>query len=68
VSEWREARTGFALHSQKGLEYALTIQATGKTAAEVHRMDEWDRRLTALLQARYIQETTPDEGAYNGQM
>jgi len=31
-------------------------------------MDEWDRQLTALLQARYIQETTPDEGAYNGQM
>jgi len=36
------------------------MDATGKTASEVHRMNEWDRYLTALLRARLQRELTPD--------
>jgi len=37
------------------------MDATGKTAAEVHRMHEWDRHLTALLRARFYRERAPDD-------
>jgi len=53
--------TGFA-KSPEGLEYALVMDGTGKTAAEVHEMDRWDQRLTALLRARFYRERTDDSG------
>lgn len=45
-------RTGF-VRSQTGLEYALVQDATGKTAAEAHRMSRYDRMVTAMLRARF---------------
>ena len=52
----RRARpTGFA-RSERGLEYALVMDATGKTAAEIHKMGRWDRYMTALLRARFYRE------------
>jgi hypothetical protein len=47
---------GFALHSERGFEYAIVQDATGKTASEIHDMDDVDRTLTALLRARYYDE------------
>ncbi|QAS68870.1 hypothetical protein HFTV1-gp37 [Haloferax tailed virus 1] len=46
---------GFA-KSPRGLEYALVNDATNKTAAEIHEMNESDRALTALLRARFYRE------------
>jgi len=52
-------RTGFAA-SDAGLLYALAIDATGKTAAEVHAMRADDRYLTAKLRARFYDERSGD--------
>lgn len=57
----KEPRLGFA-KSERGLEFALVVQATHKTAAEVYQMSKWDRHLTALLQARYLKEVYGDDG------
>lgn len=48
-------QTAFA-KTREAIEYALAIDATGKTAVEVHEMHPDDRRLTAMLQARLYQE------------
>ena len=32
------------------------MDATGKTAAEIHNMGRWDRYMTALLRARFYRE------------
>jgi hypothetical protein len=55
VSVGRASRTGFA-RTQKGLEYALVQDATGKTAGEIHDMARSDRYMTALLRARWYRE------------
>lgn len=55
---------GFALHSQRGGEFALVQDATGKTAREILRMNADDRMLTALLRARYYKEK--QKGAKKG--
>ncbi len=36
------------------------MDATGKTAAEVHDMSVSDRRLTAMLRARFYRERSGD--------
>ena len=48
---------GFA-RSKDALEYALVQDAPGgpTTVAEIHRMDRWDRYLTAMLRMRYYRE------------
>jgi len=53
----RASQTGF-VKTPKALEYALVQDAPGgpTTAAEIHRMDRWDRYLTAMLRARFYQE------------
>lgn len=38
------------------------MDATGKTAAEIHQMGKWDRHLTALLRARMYKEKNDDSG------
>jgi len=48
-------RTGFA-RSDRGLEFALVQDATGKTAGEIHDMADADRYLTALIRARWYRE------------
>ena len=58
---WKERPKDFARTNQ-GIQYALVMQATGKSAAEVHNMNEWDRHLTALLQARFYKERSGDGG------
>jgi hypothetical protein len=45
---------GFA-KTQTGLEYALAIDATNKTASEVHQMAADERYLTAVLRSRWYQ-------------
>jgi hypothetical protein len=42
------------------LLYALAIDATGKTAAEVHAMRADNRYLTAKLRARFYDERSGD--------
>jgi len=32
------------------------MDATGKTAAEIHDMGRWDRYMTAMLRARFYRE------------
>jgi len=49
-------QTAFALRSQRGLEYALVMDGTGKTAKEIIEMSPTDRRLTAMLRARFYNE------------
>jgi hypothetical protein len=54
-------QTGFA-RSDQGLEYALVIDATGKTVGEVHEMADADRYATAMVRARFYRERSPDSG------
>ena len=49
-------RTGFAKSSDEFLQYALVQDGTDKTFREIHKMDRWDRYLTALVRARWYQE------------
>lgn len=42
------------------------MDATGKTAGEVHEMGPNDRRLTALLRARFWKELHGDGGSSGG--
>ena len=37
------------------------MDATNKTAGEVHAMGRWDRYMTALLRARFYRERQPDD-------
>jgi len=46
---------GFA-RSDRGLEFALVQDATGKTAGEIYDMADSDRYLTALIRARWYRE------------
>jgi len=52
-----ERRTGFA-KSQTALNYALVQDAPGgpTTAREIHKMDRWNRHMTALIRSRFYQE------------
>jgi len=54
--------TGFAKSSDRLFQYALVQDATGKTAAEIHRMDRWDRYMTALIRRRMYKEKYKDSG------
>lgn len=56
MSVRRALRKGFALHSPKGLEFALVQDGTGKDAKEILDMSEKNRRLTALIRQRYYKE------------
>jgi len=38
------------------------MDATGKTAGEIHDMGDADRYMTALLRARFYRERNPDSG------
>jgi len=40
------------------------MDATGKTAAEIHDMGRWDRYMTAMLRARFYRER--NKGAKKG--
>ena len=42
--------------TDKGLEYALVQDATGKTAGEIREMNDADRYTTAMIRARYYRE------------
>jgi hypothetical protein len=53
-------RTGFA-KSDRGLEYALVQDATGKSIAEIYDMGEADRYATAMIRARFYRERAPDD-------
>lgn len=46
---------GFA-KSQKGLEYALVQDATGKSVAEIREMGDADRYATAMIRGRFYRE------------
>jgi hypothetical protein len=46
------SRTGFA-KSDRGLEYALVQDATGESVGAIHEMSPTDRRVTALVRARF---------------
>ena len=48
-------RTGFA-RSDRGLEYALVQDATGKSVKEIRDMGDADRYTTAMIRARYYRE------------
>lgn len=37
------------------------MDATGKTAGEIHDMGDADRYMTALLRARFYREQAPDD-------
>jgi len=56
VSASRARLRGFALHSDKGFEYALVQDGTGKTAKEITQMDDLNRSMTALVRARFYKE------------
>lgn len=51
-----ESQKGFALHSKKGLQFALVQDGTGKDAKEILEMSDTNKKLTALLRARYYKE------------
>lgn len=56
VSAKRARRKGFALHSKKGLEFALVQDGTGKDVKEILEMGDKNRQLTALVRARFYKE------------
>jgi hypothetical protein len=53
--------TGFA-RSDRGLEYALVQDATGKSVGEIIDMADADRYATAMIRARFYRERAPDSG------
>jgi hypothetical protein len=53
-------QTGFA-RSERGLEYALVQDATGKTVAEIYGMADADRYVTAMVRARFYRERSGDD-------
>ena len=44
------------LLDERGLEFALVQDATGKTASEIYEMGDADRYLTAMIRARFYRE------------
>ena len=42
--------------NERGLEFALVQDATGKTASEIYKMGDADRYLTAMIRARFYRE------------
>ena len=46
----------FALQSDRGLQYALVMDGTNKTVAEIREMSPTDRMATALVRARFYKE------------
>lgn len=61
MSASRALLRGFALHSARGLEFALVQDATGKDAKEIIEMGDKNRMLTALLRSRLYKEKAPDD-------
>jgi len=49
-------QTGFAHATDKGFQYALVQDATGKTVGEIRQMNRWDRYATALIRGRFYKE------------
>lgn len=49
--------------SKRGLEFALVMDATGKTVGEIHEMGPNDRMATALIRARFYREKHKDSGS-----
>jgi len=47
---------GFALHSDKGLQFALVQDGTGKDAKEILDMSRTNRMLTAYIRSRFYKE------------
>lgn len=60
ASGGRVPQTGFA-RSERGLEYALVQDATGKTVAEIYAMPDADRYVTAMIRARFYRERAGDD-------